>query len=294
MKRLLILDCSALFFRSRSALTRAMGEMVTSSGVPVTGTFGFLNALFAIMGKYEYDCVVPCAEGGNNWRKKESTEYKGKRESASTAHYADQSLLLEEVLPTLGMTVAKTPGFEADDVIAHISRHSPAYDEIHICTCDRDLLQLVTNKVKVLLFNSAKKMELVDIDGVLEKEGVYPSEIKYKKGLCGDSSDNVAGIKGVGSKTAIKIIEESRPKGEDEFLSGADRIAFHPKVKENASTFYANLSLVTLEHDVSDLMWFASSPPIPLNVEALFEGLEFAAMLRRKKKILSVLGCEVG
>lgn len=291
MKRLLLVDCSALFYRSRSALTRAMGEMVTSAGIPVTGTFGFLNALFAIMAKYDYDCVIPVAEGGNNWRKKESETYKSNRESAGVTHYADQSLLLEEVLPTLGMNVARVPGFEADDVLAHISRHSPAYDEIHVCSCDRDLLQLVSNKVKVLLFNSAKKMELADIDWVLEKEGVYPSEIKYKKSLCGDKSDNVAGIKGLGPKTAIRIIEESRPKGEDDFLSGADRIAFHPKVKEHAATFMANLRLVSLENDVPDCRWLASSPPIPLHIEALFEALEFKSLLKRKGKILQTLGC---
>jgi DNA polymerase-1 len=289
--KLLIVDCSALFHRSRSALTRACGELTTSTGMPVTGTMSFLNALFAIMGKYEYDCVIPCTEGGNNWRKKEGAEYKGNRESASIAHYADQSLLLEEVLPTLGMTVVKASGYEADDVIAHISRHSPAYEEIHILSCDKDLLQLVTNKVKVLLFSSAKKMELVDIDGVIRHFGVYPSEVKYFKALSGDKSDNVAGLPKVGPKTAVKIIEESRPQGEDEFLSGADRIAFHPKVAADAGTFLANLRLVTLENDVPDLTWFASNPPVPLHVEALFEGLEFRSLLKRKVKILEVLRC---
>lgn len=292
LKRLLLIDTSALFHRSRSALMRSCGELTTSHGVPVTGTMAFLNALFAIMGKYEYDCIIPCAEGGNNWRKKEEgSEYKANRESAGIAHYADQSLLLEEVLPTLGMTVAKAPGYEADDVIAHISRHSPAYEEIHILSCDKDLLQLVTNKVKVLLFSSAKKMELVDIDGVINHFGVYPTEVKYFKALSGDKSDNVAGLPKVGPKTAVKIIEESRPKGEDEFLSGADRIAFHPKVVPHAGTFLANLRLVTLENDVPDLNWFASSPPIPLHVETLLEGLEFKTMLKRKVKILEVLGC---
>lgn len=268
-----------------------MGEMVTSSGMPVTGTYGFLNAMFAIMAKYDYDCVVPVGEGGNNWRKRESDTYKANRESSSIEHYADQSLLLEEVLPTLGMNVARVPGFEADDVLAHISRHSPAYDETHICTCDRDLLQLVTNKVKVLLFNSAKKMELADIDWVLEKEGVYPSEVKYKKSLCGDKSDNVAGIKGIGPKTAVRIIEESRPKGEDEFLSGADRISFHPKVKEHAATFFANLRLTDLSNDVPDCRWFASSVPTLGAVSTLFTGLEFASYLKpvRLSKIKKAL-----
>jgi len=292
MKRLLLIDTSALFFRSRFALSRAMGEMTTSSGMPVTGTFGFLNALFAVMAKHDYSCVVPCAEGGNNWRKRESSEYKENREGASIAHYADQSLLLEEVLPALGMNVVKAATYEADDVIAHISRHSTAYEEVHILTCDKDLLQLVSNRVKVLLFSSTKKIELVDIDGVLNHFGVFPAEVKYFKALSGDASDNVAGIPKIGPKTAVKIIEESRPK-EDVFsgLTGADRICLHPKVKDNAGTFLANLRLVTLEHDVPDLVWFASSPPIPLHVEALFEALEFKQMLKRKGKILQTLGC---
>ena len=292
MKRLLLIDCSALFFRSRSALLRAAGEMVTSSGIPVTGTLGFLNALFAIMDKYEYSSVVPCAEGGNNWRKRESDTYKANRDSAGVAHYADQSLLLDEVLPTLGMNVVRFAGHEADDVIAHISRHSPAYEEIHLLTCDRDLLQLVTNKVKVLLFNSSKKMELVDIDWVLEKEGVYPAEIKYKKSLCGDPSDNIAGIKGIGPKTAIKIIEESRPSEINPEFTGADKICLHSKVREQAGTFLANLRLVTLENDLPDLGWFASSPPISAHVEALFESLEFRQLLKRKTKIMETLGCQ--
>jgi DNA polymerase-1 len=251
----------------------------------------FLNALFAIMGEYTYDCVIPCAEGGGNWRKKEGEDYKGTREKQDVAFYADQSLLLEEVLPTLGMTVVKAPGYEADDVIAHISRHSPAYEEIHVLTCDKDLLQLVTNKVKVLLFSSSKKMELVDIDGVIRHFGVYPSEVAYLKSLCGDKSDNVAGIKGIGPKTAAKIIEECRPNEINPEFTGADRICLHPKVAPHAATFLGNLRLITLANDVPDCQWFASSPPVALHVEALFEGLEMKSLLKRKGKILQTLGC---
>lgn len=270
---------------------RTCGELTTSAGIPVTGTMSFLNGLFAVMAKDDYDCVIPCTEGGNNWRKKESADYKATRTSEDIAHYADQGLLLEDVLPTLGMTVVKKPGFEADDVIAHISRHSPAYEEIHILTCDKDLLQLVTNKVKVLLFSSTKKTELVDIDGVIRHFGVYPAEVKYFKALAGDSSDNVAGIKGVGKKTAVKVIEECRPNEINPEFTGADRICLHPKVSSQAGTFLANLRLVTLEEDVPDLTWFASSPPAPEQVEALFEALQFKKMLERKQKIFETLKC---
>jgi len=291
MKDLLLIDTNAVFCRSRSALTRTMGEMVTSAGIPVTGTYGTLNTIFSIIDKGEYDSIIPCYDAGGNFRKKLNDEYKGTREKSSVEHYADMSLLVEDVLPTLGFNPIGVKGWEADDLIATISRNSPAYREVHILTVDTDLLQLVGNRVKVILFNSVKKTKTYGIDDVLEKYGVYPSEIKYLKSLCGDTSDNVAGIKGIGPKTAVKIIEECRPNEINPEFTGADKICLHPKVASNAATFLGNLRLITLENDVPDLKWFASSRPIAMHVEALFQGLEFKSLLKRKGKILQTLGC---
>jgi 5'-3' exonuclease len=291
LDRLLIIDSNALFCRGRAALTRSMGEMSTSFGVPTTGTYAFLNALFSVIEKYSFDSVIPVYDAGNNWRKREDADYKATRERSDLAHYADQNLLIEDVLPALGFTPVGVQGFEADDVIATISRNSPAYKEIFILTCDKDLLQLINNRVKVILFNSAKKTQLVGIDEVLEIFGVFPSEVKYFKALAGDSSDNVAGLRGVGPKTAVKIIEESRPSEINPELTGADKICLHQKVRESAGTFLANLRLVTLEHDVPNVTWFASSPPSLTVVTALFESLEFRSYLKptRLNKIKKAL-----
>jgi DNA polymerase-1 len=268
-----------------------MGEMVTSAGIPVTGTFGTVNTILSVIEKGDYDSVIPCYDAGGNFRKKLDDDYKGNREKSSMEHYADMGLLIEDVLPTLGFNPVGQKGWEADDLIATISRNSPAYREIHILTVDADLLQLVGNRVKVILFNSVKKTKTYGIDEVLEKYGVYPAEVKYWKALCGDPSDNIAGIKGIGPKTATRIIEECRPNEINPEFTGADRIAFHPKVADNAAVFLGNLRLTTLENDVPDLKWFASSAPIPMHVEALFEGLEFKSFLKRKGKILKVLKC---
>jgi DNA polymerase-1 len=161
---------------------------------------------------------------------------------------------------------------------------------VHILTVDADLLQLVGNRVKVILFNSVKKTKIYGIDEVLEKYGVYPTEVKYFKALAGDSSDNVAGIPKIGPKTAVKVIEESRPSEVNPEFSGADKICLHSKVRDQAGIFLANLRLVTLENDVPDLKWFSSSSPDPIQIEALFESLEFRQMLKRKAKILQTLG----
>jgi DNA polymerase-1 len=291
MKDLLLIDLAAVFHRSRSALSRTMGEMITSGGIPTTGTYGTLNTIFSVIEKGEYDCVIPCYDAGGNFRKKLDENYKGNREKSSIAHYADMSLLVEEVLPTLGFSPVGMKGWEADDVIATISRNSPAYREIHILSVDADLLQLVGNRVKVILFNSVKKTKTYGIDEVVEKFGIYPTEVKYYKSLAGDKSDNVAGIQGIGPKTAVKIIEECRPAQINPEFTGADRICMHPRVKDGAGVFLANLRLTTLEKDIPDCQWFASSSPIPLHVEALFEALEFKSFRKRQGKILQTLGC---
>jgi DNA polymerase-1 len=274
-----------------------MGEMTTSYGIPVTGTYGFCNALFSLIEKNSYDCVVPCIDMGGNFRKDESSTYKANREKAGIAHYADLGLLLEEVLPALGFSPVGRKGYEADDVIAHISRTAPpCYSEIHIFTCDKDLLQLISPKVKVVLFNTAKKVSLVGLDEVESHFGVPPGEIKFFKALNGDSSDNIEGIKGIGPKTAVSIIESCRG-GEDSWLSMADRIVLHPKVKDNAAVFLENLRLVDLGGGVPDLEWYSSSPPLRADVEAVFTSLEFKSFLKEKRlgkilKTLKVDSCE--
>lgn len=289
LQKLLIVDSNALFHRSRSALTRAMGEMMTSYGMPTTGTYGFLNALFSTMEQYNFDSVIPVYDQGGNWRKKENEDYKANRQSSDLAHRADMNLLIQEVLPALGFTPIGSQGYEADDVIATIARNSPAYGEIYILTCDRDLLQLVNSKVRVILFSSSKKIELIDEEGVMKIFGVQPTEVKYFKALAGDSSDNVAGVAGVGPKTAVKIINESTP---DEGFTLGDKICLHAKLRENAANFLANLRLVSLDDDVPNLRWFASSAPSEGAVKAIFEQLEFRSYIKDKRlgKILKALG----
>lgn len=280
MRDLLLIDTHALFHRSRNALARSMGEMTTSAGLPVTGTYGVLNTVFAILEAGDYDSVIPVYDkGGPNFRKKLSDAYKSNREKQSASHYADVDLLVEEVFPALGFSPVGVPGYEADDCIATISRKSPAYREVHILTVDTDLLALVTNRVRVILFNSAKKTRVYGVDEVFEKFEVYPHELKYFKALAGDSSDNVAGIKGIGKKTAIKVITEVRENPSEDFTV-ADQIAMHPKVRANAGTFLGNLRLVDLSQDVHDLRWFSSSPPSEQVLTSVLQDLEFKSMLK--------------
>jgi DNA polymerase-1 len=288
-RKLLICDTNALFHRSRNALKRGAGELKTSWGQPVTGSYGVLSTLFSILEKEEYDAVLPVYDAGGNFRKTNSEEYKANRGPTDDSFKADFTLLKDELLFYLGFNPVGIKGYEADDAIASIAKSASAFSHIDILTCDRDLLGCVSNRVNVILFNSAKKVRRVDVDGVLDIFGVRPAEVRFLKSLSGDASDNVQGIKGIGDKTAAKILIECR-SGLDNDFSMADRIVMHPKVRDHADTFLSNLRVVTMVDDI-DVKWFANTHPTEGVVRSVFEQSEFGSFLKeaRFKKILKAL-----
>lgn len=243
MKRLLLVDHLSLLHRCRNALLRTGRKYTTSTGVPTTGVFSYLTALLSIIEKTACTHVVVCFDAGGNTRKTESDTYKANRKPLEADFIAENRILLNEALYALGIESVGLRGFEADDII-HTFSHaaqfgSDRFDEVVIATVDQDLLQCVTEKTKVLLWNSAKKQQLMDVDGVIEKWGCYPDDIRFIKALSGDASDNIKGVKGVGKKTALKIFQEAQ--GLIEFITE------NKKVKDHRERFLDNLSLVTLK-----------------------------------------------
>jgi DNA polymerase-1 len=291
-RKLLIIDGNALFHRSRNALKRGAGELQTTWGQPVTGSYGVLSTLFSTLEKEDYDAVLPVFDAGGNFRKKEDADYKANRGTSDDSFKADITLLREELLFYLGFNPVAIQGVEADDVIASVAKSSVAFSHVDILTCDRDLLACVSERVSVVLFNSAKKVERIDSDGVRRIFSVNPADVPIFKALAGDSSDNIAGLKGVGPKGAVKIIEDCLSN--DSELSLTDRICFHPKVKDRAGDFLANLRLTTLVDDL-DVKWLANSAPLMGVVQSIFEQYVFGSFLKdaRFKKILKALKCEV-
>ena len=214
----------------------------TSDGIPVTGVFPFLNNLFACIKQYEPTHVVIANDAGGNKRKQESSTYKATRKRNSDDFYTEADILRNELLDALGLEVVGMQGYEADDIIHTIS-HVANYgmdrmDEVIIWTCDNDLLQCVTDTTKVLLFNTAKKQVLMGADEVYEKWGCWPDQLGMVKALMGDGSDDIAGVPGVGRKTAVKILEEAQ--------YCLDIALDHKKLKGHDELVKDNLHLVTL------------------------------------------------
>ena len=249
MRKLLLVDHNALLHRCRNALLKTGRKYTTSEGVPTTGVFSYLQALLSIIDKTKCTHVVICYDAGGNERKTQSDTYKANRGPLESDFISENRVLLNEGLYALGLESIGLRGFEADDIIhtlAHVAQFgSERFDEVVIATVDQDLLQCVTGRTKVLLWNSAKKQALMGVDEVREKWGCDPDDIRFIKALSGDSSDNIKGIKGVGHKTAVKIFTECG--------GSLEEILNHPKVKDHAETIKENLSLVQLRNCLGNI-----------------------------------------
>ncbi len=242
MKRLLIVDFNALLHRSRNAMMRTGRDFRTSDGIPTTGVFSLINNLLSCIKLMEPTHVVVTYDAGGNTRKSESSTYKANRSGPSDDFKTEMSILLDEGLYSLGIECIGLRGYEADDLIytiAHVAQFGmDRMDETIIWTCDQDLLQCVTEKVNVLLFNSAKKQQMMGVNDVIEKWGCEPGDILLVKAIAGDGSDNIAGVPGIGIKTAVKILSEY---GWD--LNAA---LDHKKLKGHEELIKENVNLVTL------------------------------------------------
>ena len=243
MRRLLIVDHNALLHRCRNALLKTGRKYTTSTGIPTTGVFSYLQALLSIIDKTNCTHVVVCFDAGGNARKEQNVEYKANRKPLDADFIAENRTILNEGLYALGIESIGLKGYEADDIIhtfAHVAQFgSERFDEVIIATVDQDLLQCVTERTKVLLWNSAKKQVLMDGAMVMDKWGCEPDDIRYIKALSGDASDNIKGIKGVGPKTALKIFHDAQ--GLMEIMME------NKKVVDHKERFLDNLSLVTLK-----------------------------------------------
>jgi 5'-3' exonuclease len=268
-----------------------MGELTLPDGTPTTGTFGFVNNLISILGEVNPTHCLVVYDAGGNFRKSQSEEYKANREKADDHFYREYENVKKDILPSFGIKVVGAVGFEADDVIYTVSQNlQKDFDEIIILTCDQDILQCVTDKVKVLLFNSAKKKVVMGVEEVVEKLGVPPSLIPELKAISGDPSDNISGVKGIGPKTAIKILSEC----------GSDwgKVLSHPKIAPEWAKVNENLNLTKSVPVASALE--ISGPDLVLGtgtfqlVDLVLERYHFNTMKKRRKKILATLNINDG
>ena len=211
MKRAVILDTSAIMYRSHFAL---MG-MRNSNGISTGATFGFINTLESVIREFRPDYLVACLDVKRSEldRTGELETYKAHRESMPEELVMQIDTIMK-VLDGYRIPKYKKDGQEADDVIAtfatKFSNDEDEQIEVFVITGDKDLAQLVDGKINIALLgkgdkNSAFKHIKTDED-VVEYLGVTPDKIPDLFGLMGDKSDGIPGVAGIGPKNGVKLI----------------------------------------------------------------------------------------
>ena len=216
---LLLVDGHSLAFRSFYAFAKGGdGGLSTKAGVPTSVTYGFLKALLDnCRGLNPQGVVIAFDTAEPTFRHEADAAYKAHREEAPEHFFEDLGNLQRILAEALDLSLCLAPGYEADDVLGTLAnRAANGGWRVRILSGDRDLFQLVDDQrdIAVLYMGGgpyAKNSGPVEIrrEGVIAKLGVPPEDVVDLKALTGDSSDNIPGVKGVGPKTAINLLQEN-------------------------------------------------------------------------------------
>lgn len=207
-KKIVLIDGFSILFRAFYGLP----SLTNSAGEPTNAVYGFLNILFKILDDESPDLLTIAFDvSGPTFRHDMYEEYKGTRKPMPE-DLVSQVPLIKEVLTAMKISIVEKAGYEADDIIGTLANKSEklGYD-VSVVSGDRDLLQLATEKVKIIIPKTKRtgtEIEEYFAKDVKEKYQVSPTEFIDVKGLMGDASDNIPGVPGIGEKTATKIIVE--------------------------------------------------------------------------------------
>lgn len=262
MHRLFLLDGMALAYRAYFAFIN--NPLRNSKGQNTSAVFGFTNTLIKILDEEKPDYVAVAFDTPQpTFRHKAYASYKATREKMPE-DMSPQLPLLKQITEAMGVPVIEAPGYEADDIMGTLAVRAAGENlDTYLVTGDKDFMQLVT--AGITMYNPLKKgvdKEILDGPGVESKTGLKPSQITDLLGLMGDTADNIPGVKGVGEKTALKLIREF---GSIENLY--DRIDdVKGKIKENLLNDRDNAllskSLATIHIDV----------PLEMDIRSLRRG----------------------
>lgn len=293
-KNLILIDGHALAFRQYFALERT--GMRTSSGVPSWAVFGFFKALFDLLKNKELEpdaIAVTFDVSHHTFRTAEYAEYKANREKMPDDLHIQMDLIYEG-LQAFSIPIYKKEGFEADDVIGTISKKACALGhKVFILTGDQDSFQLVDTEgcVKVIIPSKGELAEY-NWDKVYDKLGVYPNQVIDYKALRGDSSDNIPGIRGIGEKTAQKLLNAYGDL--DTVYEHVDEIkekAVREKLKNGKDIAYLSRFLATIVRDVDiefDFDKACINLPSLNSVTAFLTKMQFFSFLKNIKNILAM------
>ncbi len=244
-KKMVLIDASGLLFRAYFAMLK--NQLRTKDGQPTSAVYGFLRMIFNLIKTHPCNAVAAAFDVPRTTleRTKQFNDYKATRKE-TPPDLISQIPIAKECLLDAGIPAVSVEGQEADDVLASMGhKYKDEYD-ILLFTGDKDLLQLVSDNVKVALPDRAGGVKILDREGVKEHKGVYPEEICDYLAITGDLSDNVPGVKGIGDKGAVKLIEEYGSLENIYANLGSIKGSAAQKLEDSRENAFLSLSLVQL------------------------------------------------
>ncbi len=279
--RFMIIDGNSLVYRAFYALPLLSNK----KGIFTNAVYGFTNMLLKILNEEEPACIAIAFDKGKvTFRTEQYQEYKAHRK-ATPDELRPQFPIVKDIVRALRIPVYELAGYEADDIIGTVAlkAEEQGYQAV-IVTGDRDALQLVSDKTRVMLTKKGiSEMELYDEARVQERYGIKPDQVIDIKGLMGDSSDNIPGVPGVGEKTAIKLIQQYGTV--EELLAKKDEVAgkLGEKIRTYADQAILSKQLATIVRDVPmelDLRECTVEEPDWQLLLQIGEELEFKALVK--------------
>ncbi len=282
-EKLVLIDGHALAYRMFFALP--LESFTTKSGEPTNATFGFARTLLElILAPEPPEYLAVSFDTGATFRDALFDAYKGTREKMPD-ELSVQIERIREVVRALNIPILELEGYEADDVLGTVARQMRGQVPVHIITGDRDLLQLVDENTRVELpaRRPGASGEVYDAAGVLTYLGVRPDQVVDYKALVGDVSDNIPGVKGIGEKTAVKLLAEYGSLGN--LYAHLDDIkgALRQKLEDgraSAELSYKLAEIVTDAPIAVQLQDCLTRDYDPAPVLVLFRDLEFRSLTK--------------
>ena len=287
MEKIIMVDGNNLLFRSYYATAYTGNFMKNSKGVPTNALYGFTNMINKIVKEENPNYIVVAFDKGKTFRHDKFDFYKdGRMETPDELKV--QFPYAKQLLECMGIKYYEIDNYEADDIIGTFAKYCDIPDDNYeglIVSSDKDLLQLISPQVEIKLLKS-KDYIRYNIDSFKAEWGIDPINIIDLKALMGDSSDNIPGVKGIGEKTALKLLHDYKTL--DGIYENIDKIkgSLHDKLVNDKDNAYMSYEIATiyrevpLEISIDDIKYLGPTDKL----KDMYWDLEFYSFLKDEPK----------
>lgn len=287
MEKIILVDGNNLLFRSYYATAYSGNFMKNSKGFPTNALYGFTNMINKIINEECPTYMIVAFDKGKTFRHEKYEQYKdGRIEMPDELKV--QFPLAKELLTHMGIKYYECDNYEADDIIGTFAKYCDEEEDFigTIVSSDKDLLQLISHDVDIKLL---KQKDYIRYNEKSFKEayGIEPINIIDLKALMGDSSDNIPGVKGIGEKTALKLLHDYKTL--NGVYDNLDKLTpkMREKLENDKDNAYMSYDLATIYKEVPMEI---SIPDIKLKnknsdkLNEMYKELEFYSFLKKEEK----------